>query len=154
MGVIPILKNNCNPFSLFPFIIIPLNYQMKIFTYFTYLFLLQPPFLPTQPPFNQAHFFWKSTVKHTGVDITCFWKRLMEAVNHLSCSLLQKNVNDLQPKTISGKKSTLDVWEGPKEYQVLLWWILPQILTPPLNLKIWCKIPVPLFDNSPTSPYN
>ena len=81
-----------------------------------------------------------------------FWKRLMEAVNHLSCSLLQNNVNDLQPKTISAKKSTLDVWEGPKEYQLLLWWILPQILTPPLNLKIWCRIPAPSLITHPPHP--
>ena len=76
----------------------------------------------------------------------------MEAVNHLSCSLLQNNVNDLQPKTISAKKSTLDVWEGPKEYQLLLWWILPQILTPPLNLKIWCRIPAPSLITHPPHP--
>ena len=76
--------------------------------YSTYPFLLQPPFLPTQPPFNQPHFFFwgGSKVKQTGVDITCFfkmqnhlqqnirkvfWKRLMEPVKHLSCSLLQKS---------------------------------------------------------------
>ena len=38
--------------------------------------------------------------------------------------------------------------------KLLLWWILPQILTPPLNLKIWCRISVLLFNNSPTSPCN
>ena len=69
-----------------------------------------------------------------------FWKRLMETVKHLSCSLLQ---NELQPKTISAKTSALDVWEGPKKCQLLLWWILPQILTPSLNLKILCRIPAP-----------
>ena len=56
-----------------------------------------------------------------------------------------KKVNGLQPKTISAKESTLDVWEVPKEYQRLLWWVLPQILTPPLNLKIWCRIPAPVL---------
>ena len=69
-----------------------------------------------------------------------FWKRLMETVKHLSCSLLQ---NELQPKAISAKKSALDVWEGPKKCQLLLWWILPQILAPSLNLKILCRIPAP-----------
>ena len=64
----------------------------------------------------------------------------------------QLNVNGLQPKTISAKKSTLDIWEGPQEYQLLLWWILPQILTPPLNLKIWCRIPVPSLITHPPHP--
>ena len=38
--------------------------------------------------------------------------------------------------------------------KLLLWWILPQILTPPLNLKIWCRIPASLSNDSPTSPYS
>ena len=61
---------------------------MKIFIYFTYPFLLQAPFLPTQPPFNQVHFFWKSTVKHTGVDITCFFQDAKSSLaNHKKCFL-------------------------------------------------------------------
>ena len=57
--------------------------------------------------------------------------------------LCTKKVNGLQPKTISAKKSTLDVWKSPKQYQLLLWWTLLQILTPPLNLKIWWRTPAP-----------
>ena len=67
----------------------------------------------------------------------------MEPVKLLSCSLLQKKVNGLQPKRISAKKSTLGVWEGPKKYQVL---------TPPLNLKIWCTIPAPSIITHPAHP--
>ena len=100
---------------------------------------------------------------HTGVDITCFfqdvkssltkhtvfWKRVMEPVKHLSCSLLQKKLTAYSRKQFPQKKSTLDVWEGSKEYQLLLWWILPQILTPPLNLKIWCRTPAPFLITHP-----
>ena len=61
---------------------------MKIFIYSTYLFLLQPPFLPTKPPSNQLHGFWKSKVKHTGVDITCSemptFRNQMRVKNELS----------------------------------------------------------------------
>ena len=100
---------------------------------------------------------------HTGLDITCFfqdvkssltkhtvfWKRVMEPVKHLSCSLLQKKLTAYSRKQFPQKKSTLDVWEGSKEYQLLLWWILPQILTPPLNLKIWCRTPAPSLITHP-----
>ena len=166
IGVIPILKKNCNPFALFPFINTPSKMIKWKFLYIPLTpFYYNPLFLPTQPPFNQS-FFWKGKVKHTVVDITCFlqdtkssvtkhkrvfWKRLTEPVKHLSCSLLQKKVNGLQLKTISAKKSTLDVWEGPKEYQLLLWWILPQILTS-LNLKVWYRIPAPSVITHPPHP--
>ena len=105
-------------------------------------FYYNPPFCPPNPLLINHIFFWKNKVHHTDVDITCFfqdaksyltsqsikrvfWKCLTEPVKHLSCSLLQKKVNGLQLKTISSKKSTLDVWECPKEYQLLLLWILP-----------------------------
>ena len=66
----------------------------------------------------------------------------MEPDKHLNFSIFQKKKKkQLTAENNFRKKSTLDVWEGPKEYQALLWWILPQILTPPLNLKIWCRIP-------------
>ena len=61
-------------------------------------------------------------------------------------------VNSLHPKTIFAKKFTLNVWESPKQYHLLLWWILPQILTPPLNLKIWCRILVPFLLTHPPHP--
>ena len=61
-------------------------------------------------------------------------------------------VNSLHPKTIFAKKFTLNVWESPKQYHFLLWWILPQILTPPLNLKIWCRIPAPSLITHPPHP--
>ena len=143
MGVIPIFKKNWNPFVVFPFI--------------------------STPSKTIKTFFWKSKIKHTGVEITCFfqdakssltkdkkcfWKRLMEPVKHLSCSFLQKKLTGYSRKQFPQKKSTIDVWEDPKEYQPLLWWIVLQILTSRLNIKIWCRIPVPLFNNSPTSPYN
>ena len=77
-----------------------------------------------------------------------YYKVLKEPVKHLSCSLLQKKLTVCSQK----QKSTLDVWEDPKEYQLLLWWILPQILTPPLNLKIWCRIPAPSLITHPPHP--
>ena len=65
----------------------------------------------------------------------------MEKVIHLNCSLLQKQLEQLTAKNNFRKKTTIDVWKGPKEYKLLLCWILHQILLPPLNLKIWCRIP-------------
>ena len=142
MGVIPIEKKNCNAFALFPFI----NTLPQIIKW-RFLYIPRSPFyyssLSAHPtPFQSITFFFlKSKVKHTGVDIRCFfqdakssltkhkmsfWKRLMEPVKHLSCSLFRKKVNGLHPKTISAKKYSLDVWESPKEYQLLLWWILLQ----------------------------
>ena len=97
---------------------------MEIFIYSTYLFLLQLPFLPTQALFNQSHFFWKSEVKYTGVDITCFfqdakssltkhkkcfWRRLIEPVILLSCRLLQKMLTAYSRKQFLRRKSSLDV---------------------------------------------
>ena len=63
-----------------------------------------------------------------------------------------KKVNGLQPKTISAKKIYFNIWEDPKEYQFLLWWILPQILTTPLNLKIWCRTPASSLITHPPHP--
>ena len=58
---IPILRKICYPFSQFPFINIPT--QMKIFLYSTY------------PLFLMNHIFsWKSKLKHTNVDITYFFQ--------------------------------------------------------------------------------
>ena len=54
----------------------------------------------------------------------------MEPVKYLSFSLLQKKLTAYGRKQFPQKKTSLDVWEGPKEYQPLLWWIIPQILTP------------------------
>ena len=89
VGVISILQKNCNPFALFPFINTP---SKKIKLRFLYipltLFLLQPPFLPTQPPFNQSYFFWKSKVKHTVVDVTCFFQDAKSSLTeHKKCFL-------------------------------------------------------------------
>ena len=167
MEVILVLKKICNPFALFPFINTPskmirwrfLNIPFNPFCY-------KPPFCPPNPLLiNQL--FWKSKVEHTGVDITCFFQDAKSSLTkHKKCFLeasygisqtsklqpFTKKVNDLQPKIISAKKSTLDVWEGPKEYQILLSWILRKILTP--KSKYLLQNTSPLFNNSPTSTYN
>ena len=92
---------------------------MKIFIYSTYPFLLQLPFLSTQPTFNQSHlllekytqaywcryyvffflfFFFEdaksSLTKHKNV----FWKGLMEPVKHLNWSILQKKLTAFSRK--------------------------------------------------------
>ena len=139
------------------------NDQIKIFLYIALTLFITTPLSTHPTPFSSITFLWKSKVMHTGVDITCFfqdvkssltkhtvfWKRVMEPVKHLSCSLLQKKLTAYSRKQFPQKKSTLDVWEGSKEYQLLLWWILPQILTPPLNLKIWCRTPAPSLITHP-----
>ena len=67
---IPTLRKNCSPFTLFLFVNNPLsNDQMKVFKYSIYTFL------PTQPLLINHIFSWKSKLKHTGVDITCFFSR-------------------------------------------------------------------------------
>ena len=76
----------------------------------------------------------------------------MESIKHLSCSPLQKKLTAYSRQQFPEKKSALDVWEAPKEYQLLLWWILPQILAPPLNLRIWCRRPVPSLITHPNHP--
>ena len=76
----------------------------------------------------------------------------MEPVKHLSCSLLQKKLTAYSRKQFPQKKIHLNVWEDPKEYQFLLWWILSQILTTPLNLKIWCRTPAPSLITHPPDP--
>ena len=143
----------------------PLKWSKEDFYIFHLpFFYYNPPFCPPNPLLINHILIWKSKVKHTGVDITCFfqdaksslakhksvfWKRLMEPVKHLSWRLLQKKLTAYSQNNFR-KKSTLDVWEGPKEYQLLLWWTPPQILTPPLNLKIWCRIPaLSLITHSP-----
>ena len=71
-GAIPIIRENCNPFALFPFIKTSLsNDQMKMFIYSTNPFLLQTPFLPTQ--FINQVFSWEFILKDTGVDTMCFF---------------------------------------------------------------------------------
>ena len=125
-------------------------------------FYYSPAFCPPNPLLNNHIFFWKSKVKHADLDIMFFSrckiisnKALKASYRTRQTSKLQpftKKVNSLQPKTISTRKSTLDVWEGPKENQLLLWWILDQILTPPLNLKIWCRMPAPYLITHPPDP--
>ena len=69
-GAVPILRKNCHPFPPFPFI--NTSSQMKIF------YIPRTPFYynlrpcpPTVLLINNIY-FWKSKLKHTGVDITCF----------------------------------------------------------------------------------
>ena len=47
---------------------------MKTFIYLTYSFLLQLPSLPNHPLLINCIFSWKSKLKHTDVDITCFFQ--------------------------------------------------------------------------------
>ena len=86
------------------------------------LFTTTSPLL-TQPSFSQSYFFWKNKVKHTGVDITCFFQDAKSSLpKHKKCFLVAsygtsqtsklqpftKKVNGLQPKTIFVKK--LQLW--------------------------------------------
>ena len=82
--------------------------------------------LPTQPSFSQSYIFWKNKVKHTGVDITCFFQYAKSSLpKHEKCFLVAsygasqisklqpftKKVNGLQPKTIFVKKLQLWMFE-------------------------------------------
>ena len=70
-GAVPFPRKNCHPFPPFPFI--NTSSQMKIF------YIPRTPFYynlrpcpPTVLLINNIY-FWKSKLKHTGVDITCFF---------------------------------------------------------------------------------
>ena len=141
---------------------------MKIFIYSTCPFSLQPPFLPTQPLFNQSQFFWKGKIKHTGADITCSFQDAKSSLRkHKKCfleafygtsqtskmQLFMKKVNGLQPKTISAKNS-------PQMFESLLKNTNSYFVNPTQNIKTSTKSKdfmqntSPLFNNSPTLPYN
>ena len=122
VGAVPILRKNSNLFPLFLFIN-TLCQMIKL----RFLYTPPSPFyyspLPVQSLINHI-FSWKSKSsirmqilraffqdaksslkKHKN----CFWKNLMGPVKHLSQRFIEQNVNDLQPKTISAKNSTLEV---------------------------------------------
>ena len=130
-GAIPILRKNCNQFALFPFITnLSQMINWRFFIYSTYFFLLQPPFLSTQTPFNQSPFLFEKSTKAYGCRYyvffffkmqnlqyqnikNVFWKRLIEPVKHLCWGFLQKKLTAYsRKKTISAKNPTLDIWEG------------------------------------------
>ena len=103
--------------------------NIYIFIYSTYPSLLQSPSLPAQPPpppsfLINHNFSWKSKLKHTSVDITCFFeganssltnhkKYLLETFYRASetskLELFAEKVNWLCPKTIFEKIYTLNV---------------------------------------------
>ena len=79
-------------------------------------FLLQLSFLPTQLSLINHIFSMKSELNHTGVNITCFlsrrkifinknkkcfWKHLIEPVNHLSWRFLEKTLTAYSRKKFS-----------------------------------------------------
>ena len=129
----PFLKKNCNPFTLFPFINTPSQMIKWKFLYILLTpFYYNPPpppffppppppppiFLPTQPPFNQSHFFSEKWSHAYGSRYFCFLQNAESFLTkHKKCSLeasygtsqtskLQpfiRKVNRLKPKTISAK---------------------------------------------------
>ena len=73
VGLIPIFKKICNPFALFPSIKTPSQMIKWKFLYVPLTpFCYNPPFCPTNPLLINHMLIWKSKVKHTSVDITCF----------------------------------------------------------------------------------
>ena len=112
-GSIPVLRKNCKPLALFPFINTLLsNNQIKIFIYSIYPFLLQTPFLPTQ--LINHIFSWKVR-KHTGIDITCFlrckiftnitffWESPYGTSQTSKLELFTKNINGFWPNNFCKK---------------------------------------------------
>ena len=80
MGVIPVLKINCNPFALFPFI--------EDFYIFHSPLSITTSFSAHPTPLNQSHFWGKSKVKHTGADIACFFQDAKSSLEkHKKCYL-------------------------------------------------------------------
>ena len=130
-------------------------------------FYYNPPFCPPNSLLINHIFFWKSKVKHTGADVTCFFQDVKSSLTkHKKCFLeasygisqtsnLQpcaKKVNGLQPKTIPQKNPTKIIERVLKITNFYFWWILPQILTLPINLKIWRRIAAPSLTTHPPHP--
>ena len=69
---------------------------MKIFIYSTYPFLLQPPFLPTNPLLINHIIFWKSKLKHTGADIMCFFQDAKSSLTKHKKSFLEASYGTSQ----------------------------------------------------------
>ena len=137
---------------------------MKIFLYSTYPFLLEPPFQSIQSPFSQSQFFlfWKIKVKHTGVDIMCFFQdakvcfgSVLWNQSHIKVVTFIKKVNFLQLKTISAKKTKHLRCLGRSKRIPAFTLMNPN---PNINTSTISKDSMQntstLFNNSPTSPYN
>ena len=63
--------------------------QMKIFMYFTYLFLLEAPLCPQIFLLINHIFSWKSKLKHTVVDIECFFQVAKSSLTKYKQCLLE-----------------------------------------------------------------
>ena len=112
VGVVPILRTNCNPFPLFPFINPSLKWKLLYIP--STLFYYNPRPYPYNLILIKYIFSWKSKPKHTGVHITCFlqdakssltkniesvfWKCLLEPVKYLSYGFLQKKLTTYSRK--------------------------------------------------------
>ena len=68
---VPILRKKCHSFPPTP--LISNSSQMRIFIYSTYRFLLQPPSLLRTVLLTNNIYSQKSKLKHTSVDIKCFF---------------------------------------------------------------------------------
>ena len=128
-GQYQLLGKTATHFFHFYLLIPPLKWTF-IFLYIppTPLYYKPPPCPPSLPPsfLINHNFSWKSKLKHTSVDITCFFeganssltnhkKYLLETFHRTSetskLELFAEKVNWLCPKTIFAKISTLNVWK-------------------------------------------
>ena len=81
-----ILRKNWSPFALFPFINSTSQMMKWRFLYIPFiLFYYNLAFCPPNPLLIKMQNLHQEKIK------SVFWKRLMERVKHLSCSLLQKS---------------------------------------------------------------
>ena len=135
MGEVPILMKIIKPFPLFRFLAPRLKWLNKKFYIFHLpLFLITLYYCQPNPLLINHIFSWKSKLKQTGVDITCFfprrktwlkmkikpnkkWKVFLEKSYGTSqtskLEIFRKTVNGLYPKSISVKNPTLEVWKAP-----------------------------------------
>ena len=128
---------------------------MKIVIYSTYHFLLEPSTCPPIPLLINQIFSLKSKIKHTDVDTICFfsrykiftnktksfyWKHLMEPVKHLKWNFLEKKLTFIAESNFRKKKMLERYLNNTNSYFNESYSF--QLLTHPLNLIIWCKMPV------------
>ena len=136
---------------------------MKTFLYSTYPFLLEPLFLSIQSPFSQSQFFCfgksKSSIQ---VQILCVFfkmqKCVLEASYETSHTLklwpLLKKLTAYSRKQFLQKKQHLRCLGRSKRIPALI------LMNPNPNIntstisKDSMQNTSPLFNNSPTSPYN
>ena len=123
---------------------------MKIIIYSTYHFLLEPSTCPPTPILINHIFSWKSKIKHTDVDPTCFFQDIKSSpTKHKKC-FLEASYGTSQTSKVELCRKKVNIY-SQNQFSMFERYLnntnsyfdesySSQLLTHPLNLIIWCKI--------------